>query len=695
MEDGGGEEYIDKSRILNVKPLRCLAPIFSPMPSFPTFPHPQAAPPFVCAPPAGPFHSGFAPFYPYSGYPNTQNMQTSMPYGINGIGTIPAVPISSFRSEANGDAGRSSRNPGLSEHEEDGYSDEVHVIDVEDSSKAAPKRKKTQKRTRAGGSQDVNVASSDVDIDGVVDKIVESFNLLDFDTFRRADGDKEAVEYIRLTYDVLRRKISQIEDAKESTPGATRRPNLRAGTILMNKGIRTNVKKRIGVVPGVEIGDIFFFRMEMCLIGLHAPIMAGIDYMGLKVSQGEEPVAVSIVSSGGYEDNSEDGDVLVYSGQGGNVNNKGMEITDQKLERGNLALEKSLHRGNEVRVIRGVKDISNPTGKIYVYDGLYKIQDSWVDKGKSGCNVFKYKLVRLSGQPEAYTVWKSVQQWKDGSAARVGLVLQDLTFGAESIPVSLVNDVDDEKGLANFTYYPGLRYLKPVNSNEYSTGCDCHGGCIASNSNCPCIQRNGGYLPYTANGVLVSQKALIHECGSSCMCPPNCKNRVCQSGLKVRLEVFKTKDKGWGLRSWDPIRSGAFICEYAGEVIDISRAEELGGVNDDDYIFDANRSCQSGECILGVSNVTPKIPFPLVIRAKHSGNVARFMNHSCSPNVFCQPVLRENSKECDLHVAFYAYRHIPPMTELTYSYGIVPPDRAHQRRKKCLCGSAKCVGYFY
>ncbi|KAE8699257.1 hypothetical protein F3Y22_tig00110584pilonHSYRG00427 [Hibiscus syriacus] len=248
MEDGGGEEYIDKSRILNVKPLRCLVPIFPPAQSFPSFPHPQSAPPFKCAPTGGPFQSGFAPFYPYAGYPDTRNVQTPMPYVVNG--TIPAVPISSFRSEANGDAGRSSRNPGLSEHEEDGYSDGVHVVDVEDSSKAAPKRKKS-----VGGSQDVNIA--------------------------RVGGDTEAVGYI---------------------------------------------------------------RMEMCLIGLHAPVMAGIDYMRLKVSQGEDPVAVSIVSSGGYEDNSEDGDVLVYSGQGGNVNNRGMDITDQKHERGNPALEKSLDR---------------------------------------------------------------------------------------------------------------------------------------------------------------------------------------------------------------------------------------------------------------------------------------------------------------------------------------------------------------
>lgn len=698
MEESDRQEPIDKSRVLNVKPLRCLVPVFPSAPNFPSFPphHPHAAAPFVCNSPSGPYPPGFAPFYPFSCPSDPQNMQSPPPYGYSG--TIPApVPINSFRNATNGDAGssrRSSRGRGSSQAEEDGYSDGIHTSDAEDSRKVATTKRKTQKRTRADNIQDINVASSDVNIDAMVDKILESFNLMDFDTFRRADGDKESVGCIRLIYDVLRRKISQIEDSKESTPGVTRRPDLRAGTVLMNKGIRTNIRKRIGVVPGVEIGDIFFFRMEMCLVGLHAPIMAGIDYMGLKVSQDEEPVAVSIVSSGGYEDNSEEGDVLIYSGQGGNVYKKDMKITDQKLERGNLALEKSLYRGNEVRVIRGVKDVANLTGKIYVYDGLYKIQESWAEKGKSGCNVFKYKLVRLSGQPEGFAMWKSVQQWKDGSASRVGVILPDLTSGIEPLPVSLVNEVDGEKGPAHFKYSPVLKYSKPVNSTESSTGCSCPGGCLAGNSNCPCIDRNGGYLPYITNGVLVSQKALIHECGSSCKCPPNCKNRVSQSGLKIRLEVFKTKDRGWGLRSWDPIRSGAFICEYAGEVIDISRVEELGGENDDDYIFDATCTNEPGEVMLGVSNETPKVPFPLVISAKESGNVARFMNHSCSPNVFWQPVLRGNNNECDLHIVFYAIKHIPPMKELTYSYGLVPPNKGHFRKKKCLCGSEKCVGYF-
>lgn len=725
----------DKSRVLNVKPLRCLVPIFPSPPNFSPFSPGQSAP-FVCANPSGPFPSGFAPFYPFfsptdSQRPPEQNSQTPFgvhnqpgPFGFNN--PIPgAVPITSFRTPppppppgvaANGDTGPSRRNyqthttgiqsQSQSEEADDNeYSEtpnqnaqylssfSMHVTDAERTSKAQRSKSKSQKRGRKG--QEVNFSSPEVDVELIVSNILKSCNLMAFDTFRRADGDKESVGYILMVYDLLRRRITQIEDGKEATPGVTRRPDLRSGTILMNKGIRTNIKKRIGLVPGVEVGDIFFFRMEMCLVGLHAPCMAGIDYMGLKISLEEEPVAVSIVSSGGYEDNVEDGDVLIYSGQGGNIYRKDKQIIDQKLERGNLALEKSLHRGNEVRVIRGLRDVVNPTGKVYVYDGLYKIQESWVEKGKAGCNVFKYKLVRLPGQPEAFITWKSIQQWKEGLSSRAGVILPDLTSGAENLPVSLVNDVDDEKGPAYFTYFPSLRYSKPVNLTEPSFSCNCQGGCLPGNSNCSCIKKNGGYIPYNVAGVLVNNKSLIYECGPCCSCPINCRNRISQAGLKVRLEVFKTKDKGWGLRSWDPIRAGAFICEYAGEVVNDCKVEELGSESEDDYIFDATRTYQPLGVLPGDSNKAHQVPFPLIISAKNVGNVARFMNHSCSPNVFWQPVLRESNSESYLHIAFFAIRHIPPMTELTYDYGITQSGKADERKKRCLCGLLKCRGHFY
>ncbi|KAF2323695.1 hypothetical protein GH714_036632 [Hevea brasiliensis] len=672
MEGGSGSNSVppsatfDKSRVLDVKPLRSLVPVF---PSSPQ------APPFVCAPPSGPFPSGFSPFYPFNGPQPT-------PPDLNQHTHTPA-PLRSFRApQSNGKMAT------------DGNAD---------GSTGAPTKRPVGRPRSSSASQ--KKAKKDLVFTLAV---VDNNFVLGITPAQREDGDTEVVNNVRMRFDALRRRLSQLEDAKESPNGWIRRADLKAANIMMSKGLRTNLRKRVGVVPGVEVGDIFFFRMEMCLVGLHSQTMAGIDYMIVRADIEEDPLAVSIVSSGGYEDEAEDRDVLIYSGQGGNVNSNKKEAADQKLERGNLALERSLHRNNEVRVIRGMKDAISPTAKVYVYDGLYRIQESWVEKGKSGCNIFKYKLVRLPGQPGAFDVWKSIQQWREGFSSRIGLILPDLTSGTEGIPVSLVNDVDEEKGPAYFTYFASVKYVKSFKLTEPSCGCNCHNACAPGDLNCSCIRKNGGDFPYTANGVLVSRRPLVHECGPTCPCIPNCKNRVTQTGLKVRLEVFKTKDRGWGLRSWDPIRAGTFICEYAGEVIEKVKARQDGEGEDDDYVFDTTRvyepfkwNCEPG-LVEGDGNDTTEeysIPSPLIISAKNVGNVARFMNHSCNPNVFWQPVAYEQNSESYFHIAFFAMKHIPPMTELTYDYGTSRSDEADGNdslhgKKKCLCGSPRCRGCF-
>ncbi|GAA0139559.1 histone modifying enzyme [Lithospermum erythrorhizon] len=694
----GGPESIDKSKILEVKPLRCLSPVFTSA-SGSSVSNPQASSPFHCVPPGGPFPPGLAPIYPFMR--SNESQRTGQPYG-NDIAS--PVPLNAFRTpgSAKGGMGRGKRGrprkvPVGVVGDSGGYSDlmnqsdqnvsgyDVHETDAEDASNSGKRKTRLQKRQ--------SVPISDFDEVGVVNSLLTSFKLMELDIAKNDFGDRELVDRVLLVYDLLRKKIMLHDESRDSLPGVTRRPDLKAGNLLMSKGIRTNNTKKIGHVPGVEVGDIFFFRMELCVVGLHAPTMAGIDYMTVKASADEDPVALSIVSSGGYEDDGEDGDVLIYSGQGGVQRRDGL-MFDQKLERGNLALEKSMQRGNEVRVIRGLKDI-NTTGKIYVYDGLYKIQDSWAETNKTGCNVFKYKLVRVPGQPEAFTLWKLIQRWKDGIASRTGVILPDLTSGAESLPVSLVNDVDDEKGPDYFTYIPTPKYAKPYVLPEPSLGCQCNGGCQPGDVRCSCIQKNMGCLPYNPLAVLMKYQSLIHECGKTCACPSTCRNRMTQVGLKVRLEVFKTKNRGWGLRSWDPIRGGGFICEYAGQVIDASKVGEFESENEDAYIFDSTRIFESLEDPQQNPNESPKAPFPLVINAKLEGNVARFMNHSCSPNVYWQPVLRASDNEAYLHVGFFAIKHIRPMQELTFDYGVLPAHRAQQRRKKCSCGSVKCRGYFY
>ncbi|KAI3977226.1 hypothetical protein MKX01_035956 [Papaver californicum] len=457
---------------------------------------------------------------------------------------------------------------------------------------------------------------------------------------------KLSEEKVLIKFDALRIRLAQIE------PEPSKRPDLKVGTIMMNNGLRTNVRKRIGNVAGVNIGDIFFFRIELCMVGLHTQTMAGIDYLNIKYDQVQEPVAISIVSSGGYE------------------------VMMEMVKWGNLALERNVHRGNEVRVIRGVKDVESRKSK--------------TEKSKMGAAVFKYKLVRIPRQREAFTIWKSIQTWRDIIGCRPGLLLLDITSGAEKVPVSLVNEIDGDKRSPRFIYFKGLKFSKTM---EPLVGCNCQGTCLPG-SNCSCIQVNGGDTPH-ANGVLVIQKSVVHECGPSCSCYPDCSNQVSQNGLKVRLEVFKTKEKGWGLRSWDPIRAGTFICEYTGEVID---TDDKGADVDDKNTFNAtNAGDYSNEWnyVPGIieeekavdSNEKFKPSSPIMISAKNMRNVVRFMNHSCSPNVFWQLVLHGQNKDSFPHIMFYAIKHIPPMTELTYDYAKCG------KKKRCFCGSANCRSF--
>uniref|UniRef100_A0A804QNB0 Histone-lysine N-methyltransferase, H3 lysine-9 specific SUVH1 n=1 Tax=Zea mays TaxID=4577 RepID=A0A804QNB0_MAIZE len=460
-----------------------------------------------------------------------------------------------------------------------------------------------------------------------------------------------------MTFEALRRRHLQMDETQD----ASRRADLKAGAIMMASNIRANSGKRVGTVPGVEIGDIFYFRMELCVIGLHAPSMGGIDYMTTKFGKDEDSVAICIVSAGGYENEDDDTDVLVYSGQGGNNRNT-EERHDQKLERGNLALERSLHRKNEIRVVRGFKDPFCLTGKIYIYDGLYKIHESWKERTKYGVNCFKYKLLREPGQRDGAALWKMTQRWIDNPATRGRVLLADLSSKAEILPVCLVNEVDHEKGPVHFTYTNQVKYLRPLSSMKKLQGCGCQSVCLPGDASCACGQHNGGDLPFSSSGLLSCRKPIVYECGESCNCSTNCRNRVTQKGSRLHFEVFRTTNRGWGLRCWEPIRAGSFICEVSTYV------------SPDEFE-----------------------PLPVKISAKNMGNVSRFMNHSCSPNVFWQPVQYDHGDDGHPHIMFFALKHIPPMTELTYDYGVAGAESSgsgSRRTKNCVCGSQNCRGLF-
>jgi [histone H3]-lysine9 N-dimethyltransferase len=113
-------------------------------------------------------------------------------------------------------------------------------------------------------------------------------------------GDpREIVEVVLMTFEALQRRHLQLDKTQETS----RRADLKAGAIMMARNLRANTGKRIGVVPGVKVGDIFYVRMELCIIGLHAPSMGGIDYMTTTFGDEDDSVAICIVAAGAYDNN--------------------------------------------------------------------------------------------------------------------------------------------------------------------------------------------------------------------------------------------------------------------------------------------------------------------------------------------------------------------------------------------------------
>ncbi|CAL1538353.1 unnamed protein product [Lymnaea stagnalis] len=166
-----------------------------------------------------------------------------------------------------------------------------------------------------------------------------------------------------------------------------------------------------GPIPGVEVGTLWKFRVQVSEAGVHRPHVAGIHGR-------EEDGAYSIVLSGGYEDDADDGDEFYYTGSGGrdlSGNKRTAEQScDQTLTRMNKALAKNCNapidnkKGAEAKDWKGgkpVRVVRNCKGRKHSkyapeegnrYDGIYKviIVKYWPEKGKSGFLVWRYLLRR-------------------------------------------------------------------------------------------------------------------------------------------------------------------------------------------------------------------------------------------------------------------------------------------------------------
>ncbi|XP_020540832.1 histone-lysine N-methyltransferase, H3 lysine-9 specific SUVH5 [Jatropha curcas] len=492
---------------------------------------------------------------------------------------------------------------------------------------------------------------------------------------------------------------------KENETNQVRNPNIYkdAAIILQKQHKWVEAAKRLGSVPGVEIGDKFQFRAELCVVGVHCQFERGIDYM----KKDGIIVATSIVATDRYANEMKSSGELIYCGEGGNPNFKsGKPIKDHVLERGNLALKNSMLQRTPVRVIlsenckrsklTALRDTPQQKNLAtsYVYDGLYNVEELWQERGEFGKLVFKFRLRRI-GQPGLIQGFPG--KHKKVTPCKRGPLINDISRGKEKMPIAVVNEIDEQRP-SLFTYISKVTYPQSKNRSILS-GCNCTSQC-SDYIDCSCKVKNGQEFPYDNRRHLIKEKPYVYECGNSCKCSDSCINRVSQLGIQFQLEVFKTKSKGWGVRSRSYIPSGSFVCEYVGEILSSKEAEQRVGSRDG-YLFhmEDNRSDRNFKeewKPLGKShpsNFSEKV----TIDAAQYGNVARFINHSCSPNLHVQKVIYDDHEMP--HLMLFANKDIPAWKELTYDYKYRLGELCHIngnfKAKECFCSSLKCVGKFY
>ncbi|KAG4380280.1 hypothetical protein GLYMA_16G143100v4 [Glycine max] len=311
---------------------------------------------------------------------------------------------------------------------------------------------------------------------------------------------------------------------------------------------------------------------------------------------------------------------------------------------------------------------------------------------------------------------------KVGSLQKVTVLCDDISFGKESIPVICVVDQDilnsllrhgsDEEDINLSRPWESFTYVtKPILDQSLSLDSEqsLQLRCACSFSACCPETCDHVYLfdndyddakdifgkpmrsrfPYDENGrIILEEGYLVYECNQMCKCYKTCPNRILQNGLRVKLEVFKTEKKGWALRAGEAILRGTFVCEYIGEVLDTREAQNRRkryGKEHCSYFYDVDDHVNDmSRLIEGQAHY--------VIDTTRFGNVSRFINNSCSPNLVSYQVLVE-SMDCErAHIGLYANRDIALGEELTYNYHyeLVPGEGS-----PCLCGSTKCRGRLY
>ncbi|XP_075157141.1 putative histone-lysine N-methyltransferase set-23 [Haematobia irritans] len=184
---------------------------------------------------------------------------------------------------------------------------------------------------------------------------------------------------------------------------------------------------------------------------------------------------------------------------------------------------------------------------------------------------------------------------------------------------------------------------------------------------------------------------LIYECFSHCKCNPHhCHNRLVQYGPRKHLEIAYSKTyQSYGVFTLKDIPHGAFICEYAGEILTHKEAAERISNNESqkkmNYIL-CLKEQEKNAALLNVHGLELRT----IVDPSKKGNIGRYLNHSCEPN--CQ--IYSVRIDCPIpKIAIFSNRDIKTGEELCFHYNGGTKRSSTSDIEKlipCLCNAKNC-----
>lgn len=220
----------------------------------------------------------------------------------------------------------------------------------------------------------------------------------------------------------------------------------------------------------------------------------------------------------------------------------------------------------------------------------------------------------------------------------------------EDASVTIENNEDFEL-LPKFNYTSSNVLVTPLPEVQRSPadGCCCEGKCSEKTQCCPQQEKLDFPTKITRSGRAIPRNIKCQrmiECGPSCNCDESCMNKLTQKKRDLALCLFKTKNRGWGLRACREIPAKSHVIEYTGELLGPEDEERVS-----DYLFELDQF--EG----------------WFVDAAKFGNLARFINHQCiQPNCHVRYANFRNGGPTQEKIQIFSNRKIRKGEELTIDY---------------------------